>query len=257
MFVPTIARRPRRLIPFIAVALAVIILFVTIAVYLGDYYKPTETALAAMNTTETVTVMSIAGNATEFAPTDPTSAIVFYPGGKVDHRAYAPLMQELANRGILCVLMEMPFRLAVLDMHAAEGIPASIQDRYSTIESVYIAGHSLGGTMAAVHLADTAEYYDGLILLASYTTHNLSMIPDLRVLSIYGSEDGVLNRDAYSENISHLPADYDEIILDGGNHAGFGNYGAQSGDGAATMTAAEQIHATVDAIQAFMAEEHP
>ncbi len=37
-----------------------------------------------------------------------------------------------------------------------------------------------------------------------------------------------------------MPAQYQESVIEGGNHAGFGSYGAQSGDGTASISAEEQ-----------------
>lgn len=152
-------------------------------------------------------------------------------------------MQACAEQGILCVLVEMPFRLAVLDMNAADGI----QEQYPEIEDWYIGGHSLGGSMAASYLADHAEEYKGLILLGSYSTVDLSKT-DLDVLSIYGSEDKVLNREKYDANKSNLPDDFRERVIDGGCHAYFGMYGAQDGDGTPTISNEEQITLTADVI---------
>ena len=80
--------------------------------------------------------------------------------------------------------------------------------------------------MAANYAAAHSEDYDGLILLAAYSTKDLTQTP-LRVLSVYGSEDGVMNRETYGKNWANLPSNTTEIILDGGCHAQFGSYGPQ------------------------------
>ena len=152
-------------------------------------------------------------------------------------------MAELARMGVLCVLVEMPFNLAVFDINAADGI----QEQYPHIEDWYIGGHSLGGSMAASYLADHVDEYEGLILLGSYSTADLSDT-DLDVLSIYGSEDKVLNREKYDENKSNLPDDFSEVVIEGGCHAYFGMYGAQDGDGTPTISNHEQIRLTVESI---------
>ena len=91
----------------------------------------------------------------------------------------------------------------------------------------------------------------GIVFLGSYPASDLSST-DLAALSIYGSQDGVLNRGNYESAYSHLPANASEIIIDGGNHAGFGDYGTQSGDGEATISRGEQQRITADAIATFM-----
>lgn len=105
--------------------------------------------------------------------------------------------------------------------------------------------------MAASYLADHAEAYEGLILLGSYSTADLSDT-DLAVLSVFGSEDTVMNREKYEENKSNLPSDFSESVIDGGCHAYFGMYGAQDGDGTSTITNEEQIRAMVEHIVRIM-----
>ncbi len=225
----------------IVVVLAVI--FGACAVYVNDYYRADAEAIAAFAPMNTITKEVLDDNTIVYAPEDANTGFIFYPGGKVEYTAYAPLMQACADRGILCVLVEMPFNLAVLDMNAADGI----QEKYPEIKDWYIGGHSLGGSMAASYLADNTNDYEGLILLGSYSTADLSGT-ELSVLSVYGSEDKVLNRKKYDENKSNLPDGFTEIVIDGGCHAYFGMYGAQDGDGTPTITNKEQINLTVDAI---------
>ena len=116
-----------------------------------------------------------------------------------------------------------------------------------------MAGHSLGGAMAANYAAGQSEVFDGLILLAAYSTKDLSQTT-LRVLSVYGSEDGVMNRESYEKNRSNLPTDTTEVVLDGGCHAQFGSYGPQDGDGIPTISGEEQIRQSVEAIAAFVSQ---
>ena len=202
--------------------------------YLGDYYRAEAEAIALTD--------GGVGNLV-WTPENPSAGLIFYPGGKVDQAAYAPLMEALSDRGILCVVTEMPFHLAVLDIDAAAGI----QSEYPDVERWYLGGHSLGGSMAAAYLDQCEENYEGLILLASYSTADLSA-SGLEVLSIYGSEDQVLDRENYEEYRRNLPEDFRELVIDGGCHAGFGLYGPQEGDGAPAITAEEQIEITADAI---------
>ena len=184
------------------------------------------------------------GNATVFEPEETRAAMIFYPGGRVEHQAYASLMRALSDRGILCLLVQMPMDLAVLDMDAAE----ALRERYADRTDVWlIGGHSLGGAMAASHLKESAQDYEGLVLLGAYAADDLSDTA-LRVLSVYGSEDGVMNREKYAQSLAFYPPQFTELVLPGGNHANFGSYGAQRGDGEASITREEQIAYTADAI---------
>ncbi len=216
------------------------------AIYLGDYYRADEEAIGAFLSQGTTWKEEPDGTIV-FEPEGATKGFIFYPGGKVEYTAYVPLMQACADNGILCILVEMPFNLAVFDIHAATGI----QKEYPEIEEWYIGGHSLGGSMAAAHLSDHAEDYEGLILLGSYSTADLSDT-DLAVLSVFGSEDRVMNREKYEECKSNLPSDLTEFIINGGCHAYFGMYGTQDGDGTPKITNREQIRLTAKKIVSIM-----
>ena len=140
--------------------------------------------------------------------------------------------------------MPMPFNLAVLAKDAA----ASIPEQFPEVEHWYMAGHSLGGSIAASFAAENTAWVEGLILLAAYSTEPL----EIPVLSIRGSEDGVLDLEKYEKYRTNLPADFEEHILEGGNHAGFGFYGPQEGDGTATISSREQIAGTAKLIAEFV-----
>lgn len=220
-------------------AAVVLVLILGCGIYVGDYYRAEETV---MDVPASVTVEVADGRAV-FAPESAVAGLIFYPGGKVEYTAYSPLMAELAKRDVFCVLLEMPLNLAVLDMDAAEGIP----EEFPEVERWYLAGHSLGGSMAASHAAKNAEVYDGLILLAAYSTEDLTET-GLKVCSLRGDRDGVLNLEKYREYRSNLPEDALELVLEGGNHAGFGSYGPQEGDGVSALESGAQLQWTADRI---------
>ena len=226
--------------------LCMIALFAVCAFYLGDYYHADEEAIAAFESDSSVAVTELANGDLVFEPESAEAGLIFYPGGKVEYTAYIPLMQECADRGILCVLVEMPFNLAVFDINAADGI----EEAYPEIEDWYIGGHSLGGSMAASYLEKHIDDFEGLILLGSYSMVDFSD-SDLNVLSIYGSEDRVLNKEKYEQNKSNLPDNFSEVVIDGGCHSFFGVYGNQDGDGTPTITNEEQIQLTAAEIAAF------
>lgn len=222
---------------WLGVGLVFAVLLGAYGMYLGDYYRADLDAIEAFMPAHEVTQVTMGDGTIVFEPETTETGFIIYPGGKVEHTAYIPLMQTCASEGILCVLLEMPFRLAVFDVNAAEGI----QQQYPEIQRWYIGGHSLGGSMAAAYLKDHTEDFSGLILLGSYSTADLSQT-NLDVLSVYGSEDLVMNREKYAKNYANLPESTREIILDGGCHAYFGMYGHQNGDGVPSITNTEQIH---------------
>ena len=229
--------------------LIALLLIISVAAfaYINDYYRADMDSIATFAGEMDLVEYELRDGVFLIAPENADTAFVFYPGGKVECSAYLPLMRACAAEGIACVLVEMPFNLAVLDINAADGIEKAMPE----IENWYIGGHSLGGSMAASYISNNAEDYEGIILLGSYSTADLSSI-DLDVLSIYGSEDGVLNREKYNECRINLPADFTEFVIEGGNHAGFGMYGKQNGDGNSDITNEEQISVTAKAIVEFV-----
>ena len=234
-------KRTRKILIVIGAVIAALI--IACGAYLSDYYHADTEAVEAFASTSTVQMQQDDAGNYIFMPEDPEAGMIFYPGGKVECEAYIPLMQELADEEVLGILVEMPFNLAVFDMNAAEGI----QESYPEIEKWYIGGHSLGGSMAASYLSENIDAFDGLILLGSYSTADLSA-SELDVLSIYGSEDKVMDVEKYEMNKENLPEHFHEVVIDGGCHAFFGVYGAQEGDGIPLITNEEQISITADAI---------
>ena len=112
-----------------------LVLTLAVAVYASDYYRAEDAAIAAVTGSHSVGVVRTDG-VTVFTPENPVAGMIFYPGGKVEHTAYAPLMLALAREDILCVLVRMPLNLAVLDMDAAEGI----REWFPDVETWYIGG---------------------------------------------------------------------------------------------------------------------
>jgi dienelactone hydrolase len=216
--------------------------------YVNDYYQATAEAVEALKSGGSVTITET-DDAITFAPDgeNPEEGIIFYPGGKVEAEAYAPLLRSLAEADLLVVVAKMPFHLAVFDADAAE----TIMEQEESVQDWYLAGHSLGGVMASSFAADRSDEVAGLIFLASYPSSDLTEA-QFPALSIYGSEDEVLNRESYDEAQVKLPDDYTEIVLDGGNHGQFGDYGTQSGDGTATISTVQQQQLTVEAITSFI-----
>lgn len=211
--------------------------FTAFGIYVSDYYHAEEYEVKNNNIIEKEHYI-IYGNV------DSKKGFIFYPGAKVEAKAYEPILSKIGEEGICCVLVKMPFHLAVLKRDAAKEVIEDIPQ----IQEWYIGGHSLGGAMAAGFAAENKENITGLILLAAYPTEKLENMP---VLSIYGSEDGVLNMEKYAVSIQ-LADNLTEIIIEGGNHAQFGNYGQQKGDQEAKIEKEEQWNETVKQILQFI-----
>ena len=224
-------------------------LVVAFFVYVSIYYHADARALAAMESGEGVTVVEEPSGAIVFAPQEPTAGLIFYPGAKVESAAYAPLMRACAERGVLCVILKMPFNLALLNVGAADGVIAS----HPEVKTWLLGGHSLGGVASALYLNDHMGEYDGLVLLASYSTVDLTAFEG-EALALAGTNDHVLNWTNYEEGKKLLPGDDAAHLIDGGNHAGFGDYGAQAGDGEATITHEEQQRVVAEEVEKMLAK---
>ncbi len=229
-------------IGFIAFTLIIIGSFM---IYASNYYHAEDVAIEAAIIDSGIDISNKDG-AMIFDPGNADTALILYPGGKVEYTAYEPLMIKIAQKGILCILPKMPLNLAVFDSNAAD---AYLSD-YPEISRWYVGGHSLGGSMAASYASKNSSKLNGLILLASYSTADLSS-NGMKVMSIYGSKDGILNKVAYQKYKSNLPENYTELVLEGGNHAGFGCYGPQKGDGIADITSEQQQTDTAEAVAEF------
>ena len=225
----------KKLALLVALVLIAVVAVLCAKVLLGSYAAEPDAVIAATVETGVVHVSQPVRNRLVFYPEKPVAGLVFYPGAKVEFSSYSPLMHKLARNGILCVLVEMPANIALFYTEAAKGIP----EQYPEIDTWYIGGHSLGGSAAAMYAQEHPDDFDGLLLLASYSTVDLSET-ELNVISIYGENDLVLNRKSYEKNRSHLPEPVWELVIPGGNHAQFGSYGEQDRDGAAEITAKEQ-----------------
>lgn len=210
--------------------------------YINDYYEAGATARKAMMGNDAIEVTEEDGYYVfSQKETECDKGIVFYPGGKVEETAYAPMLLELAENGYEVYLVKMPAKLAIFGMNAAE----DIIEEMDHIEEWTMMGHSLGGAMAASFSASHDEEVDQLVLLAAYSTEDLTD-KEIEVFSFYGTEDKVLNMEKYEEYYSNLPEDMVEEAIDGGNHANYAHYGEQEGDGEAAITREEQQECVLD-----------
>ena len=184
-----------------------------------------------------------------------TTGLLFYPGGLVDPNAYDVVLANFAEQGYKVVLAKMPLNLAVLNPDAS----FRIIDRYPEIDKWVIAGHSLGGAMACEAVKKKQESFEGLVLFAAYPGENTDLSSwDGAALSVSASNDLLTTPEEIAEakvrlpqgivisNPNELPNSESEVTtlyyeIQGGNHAQFGSYGPQRGDGEAEITPEEQL----------------
>jgi pimeloyl-ACP methyl ester carboxylesterase len=204
---------------------------------------PEQIALDALKSDNVVTVTEKAGY-TSFAPvgSQPTSGFIFYPGGRVDYRSYAPVLRKIAAQGYLVVLVPVRLNLAFFDINAAE--PA-LKD-FPAIQHWAIGGHSLGGVAAAI-FAGSHPRIDGIVFWASYPGDNSLKDSKLKIMSIYATRDGLATGPKIDASRALLPASALFVPIAGGDHAQFGAYGLQPGDNPASIPAEAQWQQTADA----------
>jgi len=226
----------------------ILILGIAFFVYVQDFYHATDYAKECLvSVSGEYRVEQTSDNCIVFYPENDSDlglGFVFYPGGKVEYTAYAPLLCQLSKRGITCFLLKVPCNLAILDTDAAKEIKAN---DYPDIDKWFIGGHSLGGLAASMYLSDSKEDYEGIILMGAYSTKDLSSLA-LSCLTIYGSQDQVMNKEQYLDCKGNYGSDYTEYVIDGGCHAYFGSYGPQNGDGSPNLSDKEQQEITADVI---------
>lgn len=211
---------------------------------------PMPEAIQAMNSSAQVKVET--QNWLVFRPAqNPSTGLIFYPGGRVDARAYAPYAQAIAAQGYVVVIPPMPLNLAIFGVDKA----SQIQAAFPEIKRWAVGGHSLGGSMAAQFAAQHPAQAQGLVFWASYPADGALAGSAIKVASISATRDGLATPDKIQASRANLPAGTTYTVLEGGNHAQFGWYGSQDGDNPAQLSRADQqaqtVKATVDLLKAI------
>ena len=204
--------------------------------YVSDYYRADDVVMTVMNSPDTINFQD---DHIILSPRDPSDiALIFYPGAKVEFSAYLPILDKIKDRtGITCILVKMPFNMAIFDVDRADEIMSQFPD----IRKWYVGGHSMGGAMASNYASKNQDKLEGLILLASYIYGDY---PEEKTLTVYGTlNTTVSDKIDYIENV---------LAIEGGNHAQFGNYGKQKGDAEAIISRENQQDIAVEAIKSFL-----
>ena len=223
--------------------------------WINDGYDPMEEALGSLEASKEVAV-DIRDRWIHFQPAEDMDSLeertgfIYYPGARVDHRSYGPLMHALAREGVEGFLVAMPLDLAILGSNRAE----DIMDQYREIDRWIIGGHSLGGAMAARFTYNHRELVEGLVLFASYpaSSNDLSDFQNLSVLSIYGDLDGFVTAEDINNSEEYVPGNTQWLEIEGGNHSQFGYYGFQRGDLEAKISREEQHDQIIEGIMLWL-----
>lgn len=172
--------------------------------------------------------------------------IIFYPGAKVDYRAYLRMASLISQHGIAVYIPKMPLNFAIFDSDRFK----EVIETNKNIKKWYLAGHSLGGAAISKYL-ETDERIKGIIYFASYPTKTINSSKK-QVLAMFGSQDGLITKEKREEKVKLLPENAQILVIEGGNHAGFGNYGTQDNDGQAIISAEEQQEIAAETVNKFI-----
>ena len=236
----------------IALAIAVVLLVGLAAFTIWAYTPlgPMPEALAALKSDAEVQVETKPWLTFRPTGTEPAAGFIIYPGGRVDPRSYAPAAREIANQGYLVTIVPMPFNLAVFGVGKANDIMAA----HPEIQRWSIGGHSLGGAMAASYVYNDPGKADALVLWAAYPANNNSLRDrKVAVTSVSGTNDGLATPAKIDASRPLLPEGTKWVPINGGNHAQFGWYGPQPGDGEATISREAQQEQVVQATLELLA----
>jgi len=239
----------RWLVGLLSVAVVVAIAGVALA-WLVTPLGPDPQAADALRSTDEVDYREMEYGY-EFTPVDdePAVGLILYPGGRVDYRSYSLLARDLAERGYLVAVVEMPLNLAVLGPNRADETIAA----HPEVVFWAVGGHSLGGAMAARYADEHEDAVQALALMAAYPPKGSDLSDRaISATSIYATLDGVADAEKFRDRESLLPTSTVFVSITGGNHAQFGAYGAQPGDKTALISAEDQRWHTVNAIHEML-----
>lgn len=219
-------------------------------VWASNPAEPQQEARQSLSDTPDVNFSTIDGWLVfESTGSVPATGLIFYPGGRVDPRSYAPQAQAIAAEGFTVVVVPMPLNFAFLGINRAADVIAAFPE----ITQWAVGGHSLGGAMAAEFAKENPQDIDGLALWASYPAENTDLSAfEIHAISIYASNDGLATPEKVLSSRPRLPAGTRFVEIPGGNHAGFGWYGQQDGDGELEITKQTQQSQIVESMVSFL-----
>jgi len=235
------------LLGIFAVIMILIIFFV---IWANSSYKGIDIEIKKLEDTYSIKIeendqyIKLISN--DFLTTATKKSFIFYPGGRVDAKAYLPNLSRIAAGNTMRIyIVKMPLNLAVFNINGAKSI---IDENDIWI----IGGHSLGGSMACEFVnQNSISNLKYLILMGSYCSSDISK-KDIKVLSITGELDAFAGREKIKQYDKNLPTD--KVIfkdIKGFNHSEFGTYGLQEGDNKPTLSVEESSKEFNMAIQEY------
>jgi len=179
--------------------------------------------------------------------------LILYPGGLVRPHAYTWLGVALAPSGVRTLIPVFPFDLAVLAPDRAEVL---LEAFAGETPRTVLAGHSLGGAMAARFVRRHPGAVDALVLMGAFSAQGDDLSGTLLPTLVLAAEhDGLATLEEVRAGMARLPAGARLEVLEGAVHSFFGRYGPQRGDGIPTVTRGAAEARIVRAVEAFLARE--
>ncbi|MCS5735345.1 alpha/beta hydrolase [Herbiconiux daphne] len=249
---PRASRRahPRLRVAAVAVAAALVASVSAFLVYANITYPATLEPVQQVAADDAIDVDWSYGSVVMTpTPDAPVAAdgtgLVFLAGAKVDPLAYAYKLSGLVEQGTTVVIVRPVLNFAIAEFRPLSDFTALAPD----VTDWFVGGHSLGGVKACQYAAD--DEVTGLVLFASYCAGDIRSLGK-PVLSISGSDDGLSTPAKIDASRADLPADTTFVEIEGANHARFGDYGLQPGDGTATISDPDMRAALTAALTPFI-----
>lgn len=243
----------RKILRYILIVLVSVIVIAVLGLVIwskNGTYPARAVAIAALESTDQVIVTL--DELIVFTPGEQSdTGLIFYPGGLVEPTAYAPILHQIAEDGVLVFITPMPLNLAIFNTGAAN----AVIETYPDISTWILAGHSLGGAAAAIYAENNPTKIVALVLWDSYPPDSSDLSDNsLSVISVYGTTEDFPNTDNFNDQRYLLPASTAFVAIEGASHAQFGDYGPQKGDVAPVLSLAEQHDRVAEIMLEFISQ---
>lgn len=239
--------RPKLLL--FSVGSAVLFAFIAFYAWSQNTYTADPIAYSAAIKDEKVRVEERGG----FIVVEPRSvpairALLFYPGLRVEPKAYVPKLVKVAKATRMRIVIGRPrLNIAALSIGQAK----EMRPLVGSIKEVYIGGHSLGGSMACIYAQTHSQEFNGVFLFGTYSGSDLTKT-NLKVLNLIAAKDRIMDQGTIERHRKELPPDADVVVIPGMVHSQFGNYGKQAWDASPDIDDVQAGEALVAATRSFL-----
>lgn len=215
--------------------------------WLANTFRTRGVDAALLDSSDAVQV-SLTRERLDLRPRSPhQAALLFFTGGGVHAEAYVPLLRPLADSGFRVAIVRLPWRLAPHESHKVAALDRAMQVIGEGLPGTrwVVAGHSLGGALAARLARDAPPSVAAIVLVGTShpRDHDLSGVA-LPILKVTASGDGIASPARVEASRHLLPAATRWVVIEGGNHSQFGHYGSQLFDGRASISREQQQEQT-------------